>query len=67
MNEEFEEILDKCNEKARIKLNNYFDDLIEIKNEQTMLIIENQNLESKIDNLNNNFQAFNLLFIKYLE
>ena len=58
LNEEFEEILDKCNEKARIKLNNYFDDLIEIKNEQTMLIIENQNLESKIENLNNNFQAF---------
>ena len=42
MNEEFEEILDKCNEETRIKLNKFLDDLIQTKNEQIKIIIENQ-------------------------
>ena len=53
LNEEFQEILDKCNDKARIKLDKYFDSLIEAKNEQTNIIIENQNLETEIKNINN--------------
>ena len=57
LNEEFEEILDKYNEKTRIKLNKYFDDLIQIKNEQMKIIIENQTLESQIDDANIEDQA----------
>ena len=53
INEEFQEILDKCNDKTRIKLDKYFDYLIEAKNEQTKLVIENQHLESEIENINN--------------
>ena len=53
LNEEFQEILDKCNDKTRIKLDKYFDSLIEAKNEQTNIIIENQNLEKEMKNLNN--------------
>ena len=53
LNEEFQEILDKCNDKTRIKLDKYFDDLINLKNEQTKIIFENENLESQIENINN--------------
>ena len=53
LNEEFQEILDKCNDKTRIKLDKYFDDLINVKNEQTKIIFENENLESQIENINN--------------
>ena len=57
MNEEFEEILDKCNEETRIKLNKFLDDLIQTKNEQIKIIIENQTLESQIENKNNETQT----------
>ena len=53
LNEEFQEILDKCNDKTRIKLDKYFDDLINLKNEQTKIIFENENLESQIESINN--------------
>jgi hypothetical protein len=53
LNEEFQEILDKCNDKTRNKLDKYFDDLINLKNEQTKIIIENHYLETQIENINN--------------
>ena len=53
MNDEFQEILDKCNDKTRNKLDKYFDDLINLKNEQTKIIIENENLETQIENIDN--------------
>ena len=56
LNEEFQEILDKYNDKIRIKLDKYFDDLINAKNEQTKIIIENQYLESKIESSNDEYQ-----------
>ena len=53
LNEEFQEILDKCNDKTRNKLDKYFDDLINLKNEQTKIIIENHYLETQIENIDN--------------
>ena len=53
LNEDFHEILDKSNYKIRIKLEKYFDFLINLKNEQMKITIENDNLEKEIEKTNN--------------
>ena len=55
LNEEFQDILDKCNNKTRIKLEKYFDDLISLKNEETQISMENHKLESELEAINNEF------------
>ena len=57
LNEEFQDILDKCNNKTRIKLEKYFDDLISLKNEETQISMENHKLESELEAINNEFSG----------